>query len=94
MTHLQKQDPELFSLIQQEQERQKNGFELVASENFTSSSVLECLGSVLTNKYSEGYSGKRYYGGNQIIDQIEDLCISRALESSKFCCIYRTFKTT
>lgn len=81
MTHLQKQDPELFSLIQKEQERQKNGFELVASENFTSSAVLECLGSVLTNKYSEGYSGKRYYGGNQIIDQIEDLCISRALEA-------------
>ena len=74
-------DPELFHLIQQEKDRQKNGLELIASENFTSKSVMECLGSVLTNKYSEGYPGKRYYGGNQIIDQIEQLCIDRALNT-------------
>ena len=74
-------DPQLFHLIQQEKDRQKNGLELIASENFTSKSVMECLGSVLTNKYSEGYPGKRYYGGNQIIDQIEQLCIDRALNT-------------
>ena len=76
-------DEELFHLIQQEKDRQKNGLELIASENFTSPSVMECLGSILTNKYSEGYPGKRYYGGNQIIDKIEQLCIDRALNTYK-----------
>lgn len=74
-------DEELFHLIEQEKDRQRNGLELIASENFTSQSVLECLGSILTNKYSEGYPGKRYYGGNQIIDKIEQLCIDRALQT-------------
>jgi len=78
-TQLEKSDSELFNLINQEKERQKNGIELIASENFTSKSVLECLGSVLTNKYSEGLPNKRYYGGNEIIDKIETLCINRAL---------------
>ncbi|KAG9509565.1 Serine hydroxymethyltransferase, cytosolic, partial [Fragariocoptes setiger] len=74
-------DPELFALAQREKERQKCGLELIASENFTSKSVLDALGSCLTNKYSEGYPGKRYYGGNQIIDLVELLCQKRALEA-------------
>ena len=75
------QDKELYDLIQQEEQRQHEGIELIASENFTSKGVRECLGSCLTNKYSEGYPGKRYYGGNQFIDQIENLCMKRALEA-------------
>ncbi len=74
-------DPKLFNLIKKENLRQKCGLELIASENFTSKAVMECLGSVLTNKYSEGLPGKRYYGGNQIIDEIEKLCIERALKT-------------
>ncbi|XP_050542557.1 serine hydroxymethyltransferase isoform X2 [Daktulosphaira vitifoliae] len=74
-------DPELYSLVNQEAQRQKKGLELIASENFTSVSVLQCLGSCLTNKYSEGLPGARYYGGNQIIDQIELLCQKRCLEA-------------
>jgi glycine hydroxymethyltransferase len=78
---LQNQDPELFSILKDETHRQKNGIELIASENFTSNSVLECLGSVFTNKYSEGLPGKRYYGGNEHIDRLENLCIKRALKA-------------
>lgn len=78
---LQEQDPTLFDLIQQEKRRQYEGLELIASENFTSRAVMECLGSVLTNKYAEGYSGRRYYGGTQIIDKIETLCQERALSA-------------
>lgn len=74
-------DPEIHDLIQSEKDRQRFGIELIASENFTSKSVMECLGSVLTNKYSEGLPGKRYYGGNEIIDKIENLCIQRALKA-------------
>eukprot|EP01129_Flabellula_baltica_P013439 TRINITY_DN622_c0_g1_i1.p1 TRINITY_DN622_c0_g1~~TRINITY_DN622_c0_g1_i1.p1 ORF type:complete len:458 (-),score=128.62 TRINITY_DN622_c0_g1_i1:411-1784(-) len=74
-------DPVLSDLIQQELNRQISGLELIASENFTSQSVLEANGSCLTNKYSEGYPGHRYYGGNEIIDQIEGLAISRALSA-------------
>jgi len=74
-------DPELYHLINNENDRQKNGIELIASENFTSQAVIDCLGSILTNKYSEGLPGKRYYGGNQYIDMIESLCIKRALEA-------------
>ena len=77
---LAEHDPELFYLIEEERERQKSSLELIASENFTSQAVMECLGSVLTNKYSEGYPGKRYYGGNTVIDKIELLCQKRALE--------------
>ena len=68
------------NLIEEEKKRQKGGLELIASENYVSEDVLECMGSILTNKYSEGYPGKRYYNGNEYIDQIELLAISRAKE--------------
>ena len=78
---LKEQDPELFNILENETIRQKEGIELIASENYTSQAVLECLGSIFTNKYSEGLPGKRYYGGNEYIDQLEKLCISRALQA-------------
>ena len=78
---LKEKDVELYNLIEDEKLRQQFGIELIASENFTSQAVFECLGSVLTNKYSEGTVGKRYYGGNEIIDKIENLCIQRALKA-------------
>lgn len=78
---LSKNDPELYQLIQQEQDRQDKGIELIASENFTTPEVLECLGSCLTNKYSEGRPGNRYYAGTEIIDQIELLCEKRCLKA-------------
>ncbi len=71
-------DDELFGLIDREVERQNTTLQLIASENFTSPAVLRATGTVLTNKYSEGYPGKRYYGGNEIIDQIEELARERA----------------
>ncbi|KAL0278287.1 UNVERIFIED_CONTAM: hypothetical protein PYX00_000145 [Menopon gallinae] len=74
-------DPELFELIKKEKIRQRSGLELIASENFTSVPVLQCLSSCLHNKYSEGLPGQRYYGGNQYIDQVELLCQKRALEA-------------
>lgn len=73
-------DPELHDLLVQEKERQYHGIELIASENFTSRAVMDVLGSSLTNKYSEGIPGRRYYGGNVIIDQIETLVQKRALQ--------------
>jgi len=78
---LQEVDPELCKLIEQEKARQRNSLVLIASENFTSRAVLDGLGSVLSNKYSEGYPGARYYGGNENIDQVELLCQKRALEA-------------
>lgn len=78
---LQDSDPELYDLIQQEKVRQQFGIELIASENFTSRAVLDCLGSILTNKYAEGIPGRRYYGGNEVVDKIENLCIDRALKA-------------
>ena len=78
---LSEADPELFGLIEREQSRQLLGLELIASENFTSRAVMEALGTCLTNKYSEGLPGKRYYGGNEFIDQVEQLCITRALSA-------------
>jgi len=78
---LEEVDPEMFDLIGQERHRQFYGIELIASENFTSGAVMECLGSCLTNKYSEGQCFARYYGGNEIIDKIEALCKTRALEA-------------
>lgn len=72
-------DPVLHNLIRKEYNRQKRGLELIASENFTSRPVLECLGSIFTNKYSEGQIGRRYYGGCEIVDELEDLCKTRAL---------------
>lgn len=80
MMTLQQEDPEIYGLIQEEAERQEYGIELIASENYTSKAVMEAMGSVLTNKYSEGYVGKRYYGGNQVIDKIEQLAIDRCKE--------------
>jgi glycine hydroxymethyltransferase len=74
-------DPEVHSLIEEEKARQMRCIELIASENFTSRAVMECLGSVLTNKYSEGQPGARYYGGNEVIDKIENLCKKRALDA-------------
>ncbi len=76
--HLSQIDTEINDLINQELTRQKQGLEMIPSENFTSLAVMAALGSVLTNKYSEGYPGKRYYGGNQFIDQIENLARERA----------------
>jgi len=76
---LKEADPEIYALIEEEKARSMRSIELIASENFTSRAVMECLGSVLTNKYSEGQAGSRYYGGNQVIDKIENLCKSRAL---------------
>lgn len=78
--NLQQQDPDLYNIIKREEQRQKEGLELIASENYVSPAVLEAMGSILTNKYSEGYPGKRYYGGNEIIDQAESLAIERAQE--------------
>ena len=78
---LEEHDPVIFDLIEQEKRRQWTGLELIASENFTSKAVMSCLGSALTNKYSEGYPGKRYYGGNEIVDQVETLCQDRALKA-------------
>eukprot|EP00669_Euglena_mutabilis_P005444 TRINITY_DN168_c0_g1_i2.p1 TRINITY_DN168_c0_g1~~TRINITY_DN168_c0_g1_i2.p1 ORF type:complete len:474 (-),score=155.97 TRINITY_DN168_c0_g1_i2:220-1620(-) len=74
-------DPELHEIIEHEKRRQFRGLEMIASENFTSRAVMECLGSALTNKYAEGESGARYYGGNEFIDQVEDLCKARALKA-------------
>ncbi len=71
-------DPEIAALIRKETERQEEGLELIASENFVSPAVLEAMGSVLTNKYAEGYPGKRYYGGCEVVDQVEALAIERA----------------
>ena len=71
-------DTQIFELIDAEKERQINGLELIASENFVSDQVMEATGSVLTNKYAEGYPGKRYYGGCEIVDEIEQLAIDRA----------------
>ena len=73
-------DKEIFSLIDDEKKRQIEGIELIASENFTSDQVMSATGSILTNKYAEGYPGKRYYGGCQVVDEIESLAISRAME--------------
>jgi glycine hydroxymethyltransferase len=77
---IQKEDPQIYEIIKREERRQKEGIELIASENYVSTAVLTAMGSILTNKYSEGYPGKRYYGGNEIIDQAESLAIERAKE--------------
>ncbi|HEU4949343.1 MAG TPA: serine hydroxymethyltransferase [Candidatus Deferrimicrobiaceae bacterium] len=78
MSHLKNVDPEIYEVIRRETERQAFGLELIPSENFVSAAVLEATGSVLTNKYAEGYPGKRYYGGCEFVDQAESLAIERA----------------
>jgi len=75
---LAESDPQIAKLIREETRRQAEGLELIASENFVSPAVLEALGSTLTNKYAEGYPGKRYYGGCEVVDQVEQLAIDRA----------------
>lgn len=72
-----KQDLEIFELIRKERDRQSSGLELIASENYVSDQVMEAMGSILTNKYAEGYPGKRYYGGCHVVDQVEQLAIDR-----------------
>jgi len=78
--YLMQRDEKIFELIEQEKQRQINGLELIASENFVSDQVMEAQGSVLTNKYAEGYPGKRYYGGCEVVDIVEQIAIDRAKE--------------
>lgn len=78
---VQEVDPEMALILQQEKDRQRNSITLIPSENFTSKAVMDLLGSEMQNKYSEGYPGERYYGGNEIIDKAESLCRQRALEA-------------
>ena len=80
MGALEQTDPEVAAIIHKEEERQRLGLEMMASENYTSAAVLEAVGSVLSNKYAEGYPGKRYYGGCQYVDEVEELARSRAKE--------------
>ena len=75
-----KKDEQVFNIIAQELKRQMEGIELIASENFVSEQVLQAMGSCMTNKYAEGYPGKRYYGGCQMVDQTEQLAIDRLKE--------------
>ena len=78
--NIQKEDKEIYGLMEKELERQRKGIELIASENIVSPAVMEAMGSYLTNKYAEGYPGKRYYGGCQVVDEIEQIAIDRAKE--------------
>ncbi|MDG2382825.1 MAG: serine hydroxymethyltransferase [Pirellulaceae bacterium] len=80
MNQLQHQDPEVWAAMESESERQRDGLEMIASENYTSCAVMQALGSVLTNKYAEGYPGRRYYGGCEYVDVVEDLARDRACE--------------
>ncbi|MCB4743481.1 MAG: serine hydroxymethyltransferase, partial [Sulfurovum sp.] len=75
---IEKFDPEIFEAIENERKRQTNHLEMIASENFTIPAVMEAMGSVFTNKYAEGYPGKRYYGGCEFADNVEQLAIDRA----------------
>lgn len=86
MTYLESQDKEIFDLIQNEWRRQESYLEMIASENFTFPAVIEALGSVLTNKYAEGYPNKRYYGGCEFVDGVENIAIERA--KKLFGCAY------
>ena len=83
MSNLKNQDPDIFGIINSEVQRQNDFLELIASENFTSRAVLEAVGSALTNKYAEGYPGKRYYGGCIHVDEAENLAIDRAKQLFK-----------
>ena len=78
MTNLAQEDPDVYQALEKEELRQSEGMELIPSENYVSAGVLEALGSVFTNKYSEGYPGKRYYGGQENTDTVENLAIARA----------------
>ena len=83
LVDVKESDLEIYNLVSKELERQRNGIELIASENFTSKAVMEVVGSCLTNKYAEGYPSKRYYGGCEVVDVIEDLARNRAIELFK-----------
>ena len=83
MSNLKNQDPDIFRIINSEVQRQNDFLELIASENFASKAVLEAVGSALTNKYAEGYPGKRYYGGCIHVDDAENLAIDRAKQLFK-----------
>lgn len=72
-----KRDNAIFDIIEREHQRQKKGIELIASENFVSEQVMQAMGSCLTNKYAEGYPGKRYYGGCEVVDEAEQIAIDR-----------------
>ena len=78
--HIRREDAEIFAAMEQELTRQRDHIELIASENFTSPAVMEAVGSHLTNKYAEGYPGKRFYGGCEYVDIVEDICRNRAKE--------------
>ena len=78
--NVKKVDEEVYALMEKELNRQQKGIELIASENFASEAVMEAMGSYLTNKYAEGYPGKRYYGGCYVVDEIEDIARNRAKE--------------
>ena len=80
MNFLSSQDPDLHAMLLDESQRQQDGLEMIASENYTSPAVMEAVGSILTNKYAEGYPGRRYYGGCEFVDQVEDLARDRATE--------------
>ncbi|MEJ2034218.1 MAG: serine hydroxymethyltransferase, partial [Deltaproteobacteria bacterium] len=80
MSSLRQTDPDIARFIRYELERQTNQLELIASENIVSEAVLEAQGSILTNKYAEGYPGRRYYGGCEYVDEVESLAITRARE--------------
>ena len=77
MSNLANSDPELFGILQKEAEREESTIELIASENFTSQAVMEMVGGVMTNKYAEGYPGKRYYGGCDVVDEAENMARDR-----------------
>ena len=79
--NLVKVDEEIYNLVGKELEREQEGIELIASENFASKAVMEAMGSYLTNKYAEGYPAKRYYGGCQVVDEVEELARERAKTS-------------
>ena len=82
MKNLEKNDPMAYDAVKQELKRIREGIELIPSENFVSVNVLEAMGTIFTNKYSEGYPQKRYYGGNQVVDIVEQTAIDRAKELS------------
>ena len=94
--NLVKVDEEIYNLVGKELEREQEGIELIASENFASKAVMEAMGSYLTNKYAEGYPAKRYYGGCQVVDEVEELARERAkkLFWSRTCQCTTTFRIT
>ena len=74
-------DLQIFELIEAENQRQREGLELIASENFTSQQVMDAMGSVFTNKYAEGYPGRRYYGGCEVVDEMENVALERVMST-------------